>query len=83
MPRPIPVPVRRIVIRRCEQGQTAGQIAEALSLPRATVQRLIRRFRERGDGGLEPDYHRVPDASASDLRDAVLQCRREHPAWGA
>jgi transposase len=85
MPRPVPVPVRRALLRRWEQGQTVGQIAEALSLSRVTVRRLIRRSRERGAEGLEPDYRRAPDAAAlaSGLRDAALQCRREHPAWGA
>jgi transposase len=83
MPRPIPVPVRRIIFRRWEQGQTAGQIAAVLSLPRATVRRLIRRFRQRGEGGLEPDYRRTSHASASGLSDAVLRYRREHPLWGA
>ena len=35
--------------------------------------------------GLEPSYRRAPDAasSASDLRNAALQCRRDHPTWGA
>src|SRR3954470_5504266 len=84
MPRPISVPVRRTLIRRWEQGQTPGQIAEALGLSRATVQRLIRRFQERGAAGLELDYRRGPNpAPRSDLLNAVLQYRREHPAWGA
>jgi transposase len=85
MSRPIPVPVRRTLIRLWEQGQTPGQIAETLALPRATVQRLIRRFQERGAAGIETDYRRVSDTAkpASDLMEAVLQSRREHPAWGA
>ncbi len=85
MPRPIPVPVRRTLIRLCEQGQSPAQIVEALALPRATVDRLIRRFRERGAAGLEPAYRRAlePAGSASDLVNAVLNYRREHPTWGA
>ena len=85
MPRPIPVPVRRVLIRLWEQGQTSGQITEALGLPRSSVNRLIRRYRERGAVGLETDYRRPPDLeeSASDLVHAVLRYRREHPTWGA
>jgi DNA-directed RNA polymerase specialized sigma24 family protein len=74
MPRPIPLPVRRVLIRLWEQGQTPGQIAETLAMPRSSVDRLIRRFRERGAAGLETDYRRLPDlvGAASALVDAVL-----------
>jgi transposase len=85
MPRPIPVPVRRTLIRLWEQGHPPAQIVEALALPRATVDRLIRRFRERGAAGLEPAYRRASESAgpASDLVNAVLNYRREHPTWGA
>jgi transposase len=85
MPRPIPVPVRRTVIRLWEQGRTPAQIAEALGVPRPTVHRLIRRFRRRGAAGLAPDYRRAPDreGAPSDLMNAVWRARREHPTWGA
>src|SRR5437868_15200465 len=85
MPRPIPVPLRRTMIRLWEQGQAPDQIAEALDVPCPTVRRLIRRFRLRGVAGLDPDYRRASDlvGPASDLKKAVLQYRREHPTWGA
>src|SRR5207245_817725 len=62
-----------------------GQIAAALAVPCSTVRRLIRRFRQRGFAGLDPDYRQAPDlaGSASDLVRAVLRSRREHPTWGA
>ena len=57
MPRPIPVPVRRVVVRLWEQGHAPDQISETLDVPSSTVRRLIRRFRLRGPAGLDPDYH--------------------------
>src|ERR1700716_2944662 len=85
MPRPIPVPVRHAVIRLWQQGQAPAQVAEALAVPCSSVRRLIRRFRQRGPAGLEPDYRQAPDlaVSASALVQAVLRSRREHPTWGA
>src|SRR5437588_10530182 len=85
MPRPIPVPIRRTIIRLWEQGQAPDQIAEALDVPCSTVRRLIRRFRLRGVVGLDPDSRRASDlvGPASDLEKAVLQSRRAHPTWGA
>jgi transposase len=85
MPRPIPVPVRHTLIRLWQQGRAPAQIAQTLAVPCSTVRRLIRRFRQRGHAGLDPDYRQAPDlaASASALVQAVVRSRREHPTWGA
>src|SRR5690242_12542081 len=84
MPRPIPVPVRRAILRLWQRGQTTGQIAVALGVPPSTVRRLVARFRRWGPGAIAPDYHRPPAAAApSGAVQAALRCRREHPTWGA
>src|SRR5262245_28373829 len=85
MPRPIPVPVRQALFRLWQQGQHTGAIAASLDLPRSTVRRLLGRFRRQGVEGIAPDYHRPPgiEAAPSDVAEAALRLRREHPTWGA
>ena len=67
MPRPVPDPIRTVIWRRCQRGQTAAQIAEELSLSPRTVRHLVQRFRRHGEPAIPPGYHRkAADADTDD-----------------
>ncbi len=86
MPRPTPIPVRNAILRRWRNGQNISKIAGELGFSERTVRRLVERFRQRGDGGLAPDYHHPapqPNAAQRVLYCAALDLRRAHPKWGA
>jgi hypothetical protein len=83
MPRPLPVPVREILLRRWQQGQAVSAIAEDLDLVSRTVRHLLRRFRQQPGAGLLPAYHARPTLTPPPLVEAGLRLRREHPTWGA
>lgn len=86
MPKPVPIPVRRKLLHRARSGEGAAELAAAFGLPVRTVRHLLKRFRDRGDGALAPDYRAprgLPHAHAAAVRDASLGLRREHPGWGA
>lgn len=86
MPCAIALPLRQQLVQRAQQGQSLRQIAADLGLAYRTVRGLWRRYRERGDAGLTPDYARCGRAGvrfAPALQDAALTYKREHPRWGA
>src|SRR5262245_29728293 len=86
MPKPIPVPVRRKLLQRARRGEAPAALAAAFGLPARTVRHLLRRFRERGEGAVTPDYRApapLPHAYPVDVREAASALRREHPTWGA
>jgi hypothetical protein len=86
MPKPIPVPIRRLIFTRMQDGQPPTQIARELGLALRTTENLCRRFRDRGEAGIRPDYHapaHQPHAYAAEVRSGVLAYRRDHPRWGA
>src|ERR1039458_5864496 len=85
MPRPIPIPIRQAMFRLWQQGQGSRDIAAALGLAHSTVRRLLGRFRRQGSEGIAPDYRRPPvvETSSSDVEQAALRLRRDHPTWGA
>jgi len=86
MPRAIPLAIRQEIVRRHLDGQALARIAEELHLPWVTVRALWRRFRDRGDDGLDARYAECGRATPGHPQ-AVLRraCRlkREHPTWGA
>src|SRR5262245_56465355 len=86
MPKPVPIPVRRKLLQRARRGEGAAALAAAFGLPVRTVRHLLKRFRDRGDGALAPDYRvprGLPHAHTAAVREASLALRREHPGWGA
>jgi hypothetical protein len=86
MPAPIPVPIRRTIYQRWQQGQDAARIAQELDMAPRTVRHLIQRFRHRGEAGIAPDYRGpegIDDANRHAARQAALALRRQHPRWGA
>jgi hypothetical protein len=86
MPRALAIPVRQVVLRRCQAGQTVAEIAAALALPVRTVRHFLRRTRLLGAAALVPAYAHCgsPGRSRrSPLYEAALDLRRHHPAWGA
>jgi transposase len=85
MPAPIPVPVRQAMFQRSRKGARVASLAEEFQLSERTVRHLLRRFDERGQSGLAPDYIRCATKSAtheSAVRQKALQMRAQHPDWG-
>ncbi len=86
MARAIAVPVRLVVFRRWQRGQSAGAIAAALALRPRTVRHLVRRWRAGERQALQPAYgrcggqHPWPDREVFEL---AVNLRRQHPSWGA
>jgi transposase len=81
MPAPIPVPVRQAMFQRSRKGVSVATLAEEFELS----ERTVRRFDERGQSGLAPDYTRCATKSASKdsaVRQRALQMRAQHPGWG-
>jgi transposase len=85
MPAPIPVPVRQAIFQRSRKGASVAILAGEFELSERTVRHLVRRFEERGQSGLVPDYIRCATKSAahdSVVRQKALQMRGKHPEWG-
>jgi hypothetical protein len=56
MPKPVPVPVRRKLLQLSRRGQGGAALAAAFGLPIRTVRHLLKRFRDRGEAAVDPDY---------------------------
>ena len=85
MPAPIPAPIRQTIFQRSRKGASVATLAEELELSERTVRHLVRRFDERGQSGLVPDYIRCATKSTapdSAVRQKALQMRAQHPDWG-
>jgi len=86
MPRAILLDIRREVISRCRQGENQVDIAADLDLHYRTVRVLWRRYRERGDEGLVPDYAQCGRQELEfpvAIQEAACALREEHPDWSA
>lgn len=83
MPRPIAVPIRQVMFRRWQAGESVAGLAEAFGLAQRTVRHLVRRFRQHGEQGIAPSYRRPASAPAEPLVQAALELRQAHPTWGA
>jgi transposase len=81
MPRALAVPIRQKILARHQQGQNATTIAEQMQLHLRTVQNLVKRFHNNPQA-LAPTYRTRPRPQHP-LHEAALQCRRDHPRWGA
>ena len=86
MPRPVPVPVRKTILRLVRRELDAAAIAQRVGHPARTVRRLVARLRERGEEGLAPSYvHRPinPQAFPTALKEEFVALRRQHATWGS
>ncbi len=86
MPAAIPRPIREELVRRCQAGEPVTEIAKALGLSYRAARGLWRRFRERGEKGLDNDYANCGPTGPrypKEVYEAALCLRREHPRWGA
>jgi hypothetical protein len=86
MPRALPLPLRQLVIQRCQDGHDPITVAHDLGLKPDTVRRLVRRLRSAGPEAIAPGYRRC--GSSQPTADPVLiahavDLRRQHPDWGA
>jgi hypothetical protein len=83
MPTPLPLPLRRLILRRADRGHSAAAIARALRLCPRTVRQLLQAFR-RQPQRLEPAYRPGPGRPADHpLYAEALALRQQHPTWGA
>lgn len=86
MPEAIPTPVRWQIVIRHQQGESFAQIAQELGLSYWGVRKVWRRYRDRGEEGLEPDYERCGRRGIRverRLYRAALWLKRLHSRWGA
>jgi hypothetical protein len=84
MPRAIAVPIRQVIVRRWQHGQSAAEIAAALQLVPRSVRHLLQRAA--ADLQLAPGYDRCGRQRAAAQQEVyghALALRRQHPAWGA
>lgn len=85
MPAAIPIPVRQLILKRWQKGESVASLAEELKLSVRTVRNLVRRFAARGQNGLEPDYDRCATNTMptdSDEFQKAVDMRKQHPTWG-
>jgi transposase len=83
MPAPVPLPIRQAMWRRWVQGATTTELSQAFDVPPRTVRNLLRRWQQRGEQGLAPDYRRPDPPPPRPGFDLAVQLRRDHPRWGA
>jgi hypothetical protein len=87
MARALPIPVRLVLFRRWQNGQTSAEIADALALTPRTVRHLIQWFREgQIQNALSPAYERCGWQRPwrnQELFQYALDLRRQHSGWGA
>ena len=85
MPAAVPMPVRQMILKRWQKGESVASLAEELELAVRTVRNLVHRFAERGQNGLEPDYGRCATNTMptdSDEFQKAIEMRKQHPTWG-
>ena len=85
MPAAIPIPIRQVILARWQKGESVATLAEELNLSARTVYHLVRRFGQRGQQGLAPDYKRC--ATKKTPTDSVVfqkavEMRQQHATWG-
>src|SRR5438132_13694297 len=85
MPASIPVPVRQTILHRWQKGDSVARLAEELQLSERTVRHLVRRFAQRGEAALAPDYaccstKKLPVDSVPFQK--AVEMREQHPRWG-
>jgi transposase len=86
MPQALAVELRQTIVERHLAGASLPAIARERGLSAWTVRTVWRRYRDRGEAGLRPDYAacgRPGPRHAPALYEAVLALRRAHPGWGA
>jgi transposase len=74
------------MLRRSERGATTAELSQEFGLPARTVRNLLQRVRERGEEGLSPDYHRLPQPPPPlqhPAFPAAVLLRQQHTGWGA
>lgn len=80
-----PIAIRKLIIDLHIKGVSKSEISRRLEVSRTTVISLIKRFKDLGDAGLLPSYHRSGNRG---LRFTSLLVRSYHclkcwhPAWG-
>jgi hypothetical protein len=85
MPSPVPMPVRQVILKRWQRGEPLATLAQELHLSVRTVRNLVRRFAQRGQDGVQPDYARCATKQLpkdSDVFQKAMAMRKEHSQWG-
>ena len=78
---------RVAIAERVEAGQSSVEIAAVLERPLATVRKWRQRYRQKGRAGLASQMGRPAGGalatSTSEMKDVLLELRKQHPGWGA
>jgi len=86
MTRVIPVPIRREIVERHQQGETLNEIAQALQLSYWGVRKIWRQYRKEPTGGLSIGYGnsgRHGQRYSRKIYRCAMWLKRRHPSWGA
>jgi transposase len=78
---------RVAIAERVAAGQSSVEIAAALERPLATVRKWRQKYLQKGRAGLASQMGRPAGGalatSPSEMKDALLELRKQHPGWGA
>jgi len=76
---------RKELIAAYGKQEGVAELSRQYQVSRATIYKWIERYRERGEAGLEDQRrapHHHPNACREEIRERVLELRREHSRWG-
>src|ERR1700741_3695593 len=86
MPEIVKVPIREMIVKKHKEGRSLREIAQQLSISQSPERQIWRRYRDRGEEGLKPDYQRGgrrgPRTEKLIYR-AAIYLKKRHPKWGA
>jgi transposase InsO family protein len=79
------VDCRKEFVDKVEAGTSVAEAARACGVSRQTGYKWLKRFKEKGDEGLEDRSRapsRIPHRTAPELVERCLMVRRRYPSWG-
>lgn len=82
----IPIPIRREIVSRHQQGETLRSIAKELDYSYWGVRKIWRAYRDQGEPGLAISYAHSGRSGVRSERliyRAAVWLKRHHPGWGA
>jgi len=73
------------LLEQYDKGEQITELSRRYGVSRQTIYKWIARYEEEGEAGLAdqgraPQHH--PNACREEIREAVLELRREHSRWG-
>lgn len=86
MPKAIDMALRQTIVSERQSGLTLAELAVKHQVGYTTVQRLCARYKQLGQAGLQPAYHRCGRTrpGPQDFIFRAVRCYKTwHPSWGA